>query len=59
MPSFVGEEWGRGGGGESDFIWEPYQSALSKITKYFAFCIFLVVPLRFQLELQLEVQLEV
>ena len=36
MPSFVG---GGGGGGESDFPWEPFES----ITKYFPFCIFVVV----------------
>ena len=73
---FVYFVWGRRGegGGGSDFIWEPFQSELLKITKYFAFCIFIlvkektkyfafcifiVVQLRFQLELQLEVQLEV
>ena len=56
MPSFV---WGRrGGGGGVDFTWESFESVLSKITKYFTFCIFIVVQLRFQLEVQLEVQLE-
>ena len=34
---------GGGGGGGFDFIWEPFQSALSKITKYFAFRIFILV----------------
>ena len=35
---------GGGGGGGGDFVWEPgFESVLSKITKYFAFCIFIVV----------------
>ena len=51
----LGEE---GGGGGSYFTWEPFESALSKITKYFAFCIFIVVQLLFQLELKLELELE-
>ena len=38
----LGKKGGRGGGG-SDFTWEPLESALSKITKYFPFCIFIVV----------------
>ena len=36
-----------------------YFYSSQKITKYFAFCIFIVVQFQFQLELQLEVQLKV
>ena len=37
------------------FCFSYFYISKKKITKYFAFCIFIVVQLRFQLEVQLEV----
>ena len=49
----MGKKGGSGGGGGGPTSLGA--NALLKITSYFAFCIFIVVQLWFQLELQLEV----